>query len=278
MKQEKKMKIVPYRVGIVLFSALLLIIGFGVTNAQVEALNGEEIIKKSRDLIYQVEDQKNTVNLLLIERDGSKKKIVATRYWKNYRSEKGIDSKMLLITEFPPDSRGISFLIWDYSKKNKIDDLWLYLPALRMVRRISAQDQNDAFLGSDLTFGDMGQRRLDEDVHAFIKEDAYRGVPAYIVESAPKEPTSIYSKKTSWISKKDWTVLKIDYYDRNKKLLKRQTIDWQTVGGLFVWEKTNVTNVQNGHRTIFGVEDLEVNIGLKDGDFTERTLKRGRKR
>jgi len=277
MNQWGEIKISRKPLGlIVLFSVLLL--GFWVPHTEAGKLTGEEIIKKSRDLIYQVEDQKNTVNLLLIERDGSKKKIIATRFWKNYRSKKGVDSKMLLITEFPPDSRGISFLIWDYSKKNKGDDLWLYLPALRMVRRISAQDQNDAFLGSDLTFGDMGQRRLDEDVHTFLKEEAYRGTPVYLVESAPIEKSSIYSKKTSWISKKDWTVLKIDYYDRNKKLLKRQTIDWQTVNGLFVWKETNVTNVQNGHRTLFGVGDLEVNIGLQDGDFTERTLKRGRKR
>lgn len=271
------MKTLSYRLSIVLFAALFLI-GFGSPQIEAGELTGKEIIKKSRDLIYQVEDQKNKVNLLLIERDGSKKKIIASRYWKNYRSEKDIDSKMLLITEFPPDSRGISFLIWDYSKPNKGDDLWLYLPALRMVRRISAQDQNDAFLGSDLTFGDMGQRRLDEDAHTFLKDEDYRGIPAYLVESTPVEKSSIYSKKISWISKKDWTVLKIDYYDRNKKLLKRQTIDWQTVGGLFVWEKTHVTNVQNGHQTLFVVEDLEVNLGLQDRDFTERTLKRGRKR
>jgi len=246
--------------------------------AQEGSLNGEEIVKRSRDLIYEVQDQKNTVNLSLIERDGSIKKIVAIRYWRNYRATEGIDSKMLLATEFPPDSRGVSFLIWDYSEKNRPDDLWLYLPALRMVRRISAQDQNDAFLGSDLTFGDMGQRRLDEDDHTALKEEDYRGVLSYVVESAPKEKESLYSKKISWISKADWTILKIDYYDRNQKLLKRQTIDWQKISGLSVWKKTSVTNIQNGHRTLFEVEDLEVNIGLEDSDFTERSLKTGIKK
>ncbi|MFQ5780551.1 MAG: outer membrane lipoprotein-sorting protein [Nitrospiria bacterium] len=240
-------------------------------------MTGAEIMQRSKDLIYKVDDQKNTVNLLLIERDGSKKKIVATRYWKNYRSREGFDSKMLLITDFPPDSRGVSFLIWDYSK-DKTDDLWLYLPALRMVRRISAQDQNDAFLGSDLTFGDMGQRRIDEDVHRLLREETYRGVPTHVVESTPKEKETIYSKKVSWISKEGGTVLKIDYYDRNRKLLKRQTIDWQTLNNLHVWKRTNVTNVQNGHRTVFEVNNLEVNIGLKDNDFSERTLKTGIRR
>lgn len=243
--------------------------------APSNALNGTEIIKKSRELTYQIGDQKNKVILHLIEKDGTKKKIEASRYWKNYRAKEGLDSKMLLVTDFPPDSRGISFLIWDYSQENKTDDLWLYLPALRMVRRISAQDQNDAFLGSDLTFGDMGQRRLDEDEHKLLREEGYQGTQSYVVESVPKEKTSIYSKKVSWISKDHWTVLKIDYYDRNSKLLKRQTIEWQTLDSFSVWKKTDVTNVQNGHRTIFEVSDLHVNGGLEDEDFTERSLKTG---
>lgn len=243
--------------------------------APSNALNGTEIIKKSRELTYQIGDQKNKVILHLIEKDGTKKKIEASRYWKNYRAKEGLDSKMLLVTDFPPDSRGISFLIWDYSQENKTDDLWLYLPALRMVRRISAQDQNDAFLGSDLTFGDMGQRRLDEDEHKLLREEGYQGTQTYVVESVPKEKTSIYSKKVSWISKDHWTVLKIDYYDRNSKLLKRQTIEWQTLDSFNVWKKTDVTNVQNGHRTIFEVSDLHVNGGLEDEDFTERSLKTG---
>lgn len=236
---------------------------------------GTEIIKKSRELIYQIGDQKNKVTLHLIEKDGSKKRIEASRFWKNYRAEGGLDSKMLLITDFPPDSRGISFLIWDYSQENKTDDLWLYLPALRMVRRISAQDQNDAFLGSDLTFGDMGQRRLDEDEHKLLREEGYLGTQTYVVESVPREKESIYSKKISWISKDNWTVLKTDYYDRNGKLLKRQTIEWQTLNNFNVWKKTEVTNIQNGHRTIFEVSDLHVNGGLQDEDFTERSLKTG---
>lgn len=243
--------------------------------ASSNTLDGTEIIKKSRELIYQIGDQKNKVILHLIEKDGTKKKIEASRYWKNYRAKEGLDSKMLLVTDFPPDSRGISFLIWDYSQENKTDDLWLYLPALRMVRRISAQDQNDAFLGSDLTFGDMGQRRLDEDEHKLLREEGYLGTQTYVVESVPKEKTSIYSKKVSWISKDSWTVLKIDYYDRNSKLLKRQTIEWQSLDNFSVWKKTEVTNVQNGHRTIFEVSDLQVNGGLEDEDFTERSLKTG---
>ncbi len=203
------------------------------------------------------------------------KRIVVSRYWKNYRSEAGVDSKMLLVTEFPTDSRGVAFLVWDYANPDQPDDLHLYLPALDMVRRISGQDLNDSFLGSDLTFSDIGQRRLDEDQHRLLHEEVYRKTDVYVLESIPKEKESIYSKKISWISKKDWTLLRVDYYDRSQKLLKRQTLEWQWVQNLRVWKRTIVTNIQNGHRTVFDVSGLQVNIGLKDEDFTEQTLKSG---
>ena len=243
--------------------------------AQTQALSGTEVIKKSRDLLYQIDDQKSIVTLWLIEREGAMKRIKVSRYWKNYRSEAGIDSKMLLVTELPADSRGVAFLVWDYAKADQPDDLRLYLPALDMVRRISGQDLNDAFLGSDLTFADIGQRRLDEDRHTLLREEMYRGVLCYVVESVPQEKSSIYSKKISWISKKDWTRLKIDYYDQGEKLLKRQTIEWQEVDQLHVWKRTIVTNIQNGHRTVFDVSGLQINIGLKDEDFTEAALRAG---
>ncbi len=244
-------------------------------SAQISTLTGAEIFKQSRALLYQIDDQKSTVTLWLIERDGAMKRIVVSRYWKNYRSEEGIDSKMLLVTEFPTDSRGVAFLVWDYADPDEPDDLRLYLPALDMVRRISGQDLNDAFLGSDLTFADMGQRRLDEDRHRLLKQDVYRKTDTYVVESIPKEKESIYSKKISWISQKDWTLLRVDYYDQGQKLLKRQTLEWQLVKGLRVWKRTIVTNIQNGHRTVFDVSGLEVNIGLRDEDFTAQSLKSG---
>ena len=243
--------------------------------AQEGALTGAEIMNKSRELLYQVDDQKNTVTLWLIEPDGAMKRIVASRYWKNYRGEGGIDNKMLLVTEFPADSRGVAFLVWDYAQEGKPDDLWLHLPALRMVRRISGQDLNDAFLGSDLTFGDMGQRALSQDTHTLLNEELYQGDLCYVVESVPKEKESPYHKKVSWISKKNWTILKIDYYDPDQKLLKRQTIEWQQVKQMSVWKRTNVTNIQNAHRTVFEVSGLEINTHLQDQDFTERALKQG---
>ncbi len=242
----------------------------------------EEIIKNSKALLYKIDDQKNKVTLKLVDRAGTQKEIVAWRFWKNYKNQNGFSGKTVIFTEAPADMRGQGILIWDYATEGKSEELWIYLPTLRNIRRVLPQQQDEAFMGSDLTFADMGQRRLDEDVHQTIGRQTYRGVPCFVVESIPKEKENIYSKKVSWISEEDNTVQKIDYYDRKGQLLKRQTIDWQAIkekeGNVYIWKKTDIVNVQTGHKTIFEVSDLKVNVGLSDEDFTERTLTTGVKR
>lgn len=254
---------------------LLAIAGYALLSPPAHAaLTGLDIMKKIEDL-PQGDDQKSTVTLRLISGQGQERKIVTSRYWKNYRGKEGFYSKTLFFTDFPPDVKMTGFLIWDYAAEGKIDDLWLYLPSLRKVSRISTRDQNDAFMGSDLTFADMGQRRLDEDTHALIGEKPCDGQTCYIVESKPKEGGSAYSKRVFWILKDDWRTVKIEYFDQKKEPLKVQTIKWQKSGDLWVWKETTVKNQQTGHSTIFGISNLKVNNGLRDDLFTERMLRRG---
>ena len=255
---------------------------FAQTPAPETLPSGEEAIKKSKELLYEIKDQKNKVTLKLIDQNGSMKEIVALRHWKNNNNENGFSSKTVIFTEAPADMRGQAILIWDYSALDKGEDIWIYLPGLRNVRRVLPQQQDEAFMGSDLTFADMGQRRLDEDVHQSIRKESYRGIPCVVVESTPKEKGNLYSKRISWISEKDDTIQKIDYYDRNGKLLKRQTIDWNDLKDgekkIHIWQKTDIINVQSGHKTVFLVSDLKINSGLSDGDFTERALQGGSKK
>jgi len=238
------------------------------------ALTGLEIMKKVEDL-PQGDDQKSTVTLTLTAANGDQKKIVTTRYWKNYRGKGGFHSKTLFFTDYPPDAKGTGFLIWDYAEEGKVDGLWLYLPSLRKVSTISSRDQNDAFMGSDLTFADMGQRRLDEDTHELIGEKPCDGKTCYVVESRPKDSGSAYSKRVFWILKDEWRPVKIEYFDQKKEPLKVQTITWQKSGDLWVWKEATVKNLQTGHSTVFEISNLKVNNGLRDDLFTERMLRRG---
>lgn len=237
------------------------------------SLTGEDIVRKSQSL-FQGKDQRSTVTLKLINSDGSERKIVTKRLWLDTGGARGISAKTIFFTMFPPDSKGVGFLIWDTADPNKKDELWLYLPSLRQVRRVNQRDQNEAFMGSDLTFADMGQRLIGEDTHTLVGEETIDGKDYYVVESVPVTE-SIYGKKKQWISKDDFTTLRIEYFDAKLDLLKTQDITWIRKGKLRVYKELNVHNVQTDHRTVYTISDLEVNVGLNDRDFSERSLKQG---
>jgi len=251
----------------------------GLGRAEETPLTALDIMKKV-EMANMTMDQTSLVTMILIDALGNERKIETLRYHKHYGGKSDLDSKSVFFTEFPPDQKGIGFLIWDYAIEGQPDDLWLYLPALRSVRRMTTRDQHDSFMGSDLTFADMGARRLDEDVHQLvpIDEGICPGDPCYVIDSTPKEKDSPYGFKRFFISKKNWVAIKVEFYDRKKKPLKLQTISWQKVDDVLVWKSSNIRNVQNNHKTIFEISDVKNDTGLTDDDFSERILVRGGRR
>jgi outer membrane lipoprotein-sorting protein len=262
-------------------------VGAGSPGAAEEPLTGRDVMKKSREL-YLAKDQVSTVTLRKIDKKGDEQRIVTKRYWKAYGGKEGFESKTLFVTEVPPDQRGVGFLIGDYAKAGQPDDLRLYLPSLKQVRRMTTREQDDAFMGSDLTFADLGQRELDEDTHTLLrtekcppadgKQQSSVTLECYVVESVPRDKESLYGKKLTWVPTGDFTPVKIDYYDRKGELLKTQAIEWQHPDKVWAWRKAEVKNVQTAHRTLFEISDLKNNVGLSDDDFTERALKTGVRR
>lgn len=225
-------------------------------------------------------DQQSILTIVLIDKDGNERKNVYKRLWKNYRGDENLADKMVLYTEFPPDARGTGFMRWGYTASTKkLADQWLYLPHLRKVRRVSVRDPGDSFLGSDLTYGDIEDRVIEDDLYNLIKVEEKDGVGLFTVEVVPKEDDSQYSKKISWYAKKSsWDScvrIKTDYYDKQGNLLKKQNLTWQQIDDAWIWDHVSVENVQTKHKSLFAVTDVKVNIGLEDSIFTERSLKKG---
>jgi outer membrane lipoprotein-sorting protein len=221
------------------------------------------------------DDQNATATYTLMNKRGQKRVRDTIRLWKDYSGKDGFDAKMIVFFNSPPDVKGTGFMSWSYWDDERDDDQWLYLPALRKVRRIASSNKGDYFMGTDFTYDDMGERKVKEDEHALIKSEVYENVDCYVVESKPKKKGYIYSKKISWVDKQKWIVVRVDYYDRKHKFLKTLKTDWQLVQGIWTWEKAVMANSQTGHSTIIETKDVKMNTNIKDEDFVERTLKRG---
>lgn len=282
--QVTKFKALQRRIGLFAvlcsFAVMLPVQAEGVAQKGVAAaVTGEEVAKHC-DYKNAGEDQRSRLTIILKDSTGSERKNVYLRLWKDYKGVNNIVDKMVLFTEYPPDAKGAGFMRWAFTRESdKNADQWIYLPALRKIRRVSIRDPGDSFLGSDLTYADISGRALDEDDHKLLRVEAAGANDFYVVESAPREKNPLYSKKISWFLKTStWDTCvkaRVDYYDKKGELLKRQQLEWQKVGPAYVWDKVAVQNVQTLHASRFEVTNVEVNVGLKDDIYSERILQQG---
>ena len=114
----------------------------------------------------------------------------------------------------PADVKNTSFLNYSYDD-DRDDDQWLYLPALKKVKRISGGSKEDYFMGSDFTYEDMEKRSPNKDSHKLLKTETLNGEVCYVIESTPKEEGQ-YSKRVAWVIKDKWIPLKIEFYDEDE--------------------------------------------------------------
>jgi len=182
--------------------------------------------------------------------------------------------KKLMVFVKPNDVKNTSFMNWSYADGS--EDQWIYLPALKKIKRISSDSNSDYFMGSDFTYDDLGDRLPAEDTHQLIGEETIDGNDCYIVESVPLDEEYMYSKTVTWVIKDQWIGYKKEFYDEDGELLKRLSLkNYQTAGDIIVLTEVVMHNVQNDHSTIMQLSDVKINQAIADNMFTERMMKRG---
>ena len=251
--------------------AALLTVGVAIP-AGSAGLTGTAIMEKI-DNRPDGNDRQTVMEMTLVNRRGRKRVRAMVVYSKDY----GKDTKSIFYFRKPADVKGVGFLTWGYDNPARDDDRWLYLPALKRSKRISGSSKNDYFMGSDLTYDDMGNRSVSEDVHTLLREETVDGHACWVVQSVPKDKSYMYSKVVSTIRKDALITIKADFYDRHGALLKTMVkSDIRKHQGFWTAFLTKVENVQERHQTILKIEKMKYNRGLKNSLFRATTLERGR--
>ena len=239
-----------------------------------ETLDGREIIQKVKDRA-DGDDSQSTMTMTLINKRGKQR----VRQLKMWMKEYGKDSKSLMFFESPADVKGTGFLQFTYDDPSRDDDNWLYLPALKRVRRIAGSSKNDYFMGSDFTYADMGDRSLDEDTHTLLREEVIEYEACWVVISESKDDDYMYSKVVSYIRMDNFMERKIEFFDRKGHLLKVLTIpEYEEIDGFLTPLKMEMDNSQEEHKTVLEFTDFKYNTGISDSIFRQSTLERGRVR
>jgi outer membrane lipoprotein-sorting protein len=188
----------------------------------------------------------------------------------------GDGDKGLTIFDQPADIKGTAFL--SFTHVLDADDQWLYLPALKRVKRISSKNKSGPFMGSEFAFEDLSSREVEKYAYLYIKDEAVNGEDAFVIEVRPNYKYSGYTRSVVWISKEKYQPLKIDYYDRKNSLLKTMSASGyqQYLGQYWRPDVMVMTNHQTKKETRLDFADYQFKTGLSERDFNKSSLKRAR--
>lgn len=209
------------------------------------------------------------------------------RVVENILKSYGRDIRSVAILSEPISDRGIGMLAFEYWDKNKINDYWMYLPALNKVKRVvSNRDAKDSgsYFGTEFYLEDLEDPRLDdytfrllpnEDLQV-IEQDKVKSVPAYVLEWLPtlkRKENSNYSKTVMWVDRSRFVLLKAEYYDQQGKLIKRRTVrNLDKVNGRWMPRQNLMDNLVDQRITVMTREAAAIGVEVGDEYFTQRTL------
>lgn len=231
------------------------------------AMDGQTVAQMVFDR-YNGEDSSSKVQMLLIDKRNKKRAMSLSVYSKDY----GDLTKSITIFIAPASINGTAFLTWE--NKNRDDDQFLYLPALRRVRRIASKQKKNRFVNSDYFYEDLERRSVDKDTHIILKSEKYYNYNCWILESKPKDRSSTqYGKRLSWVIKDIYLVIKQEYYGKKGKLKKIfYAKKIKKIQGIWTVIESEMRDLKKKHRTLMRYSKLQYNKNIPDKIFTKGYL------
>ncbi|MDB2426212.1 outer membrane lipoprotein-sorting protein, partial [bacterium] len=184
----------------------------------------------------------------------------------------GDGDRTLVTFLWPADVKGTKMLTWTH--KAKEDDQWLYLPALKRVKRINSRSKTGSFMGSEFSYEDIGGQEAEKFDYKFIKDDALEKRKVWVLERVAKDKKSGYSKQVVWMDQEYNSPLKIEYYDRKSELLKVSILSGHTKINKW-WRAGQIAmeNVQTKKKSIISWTGRKLGKSLSKSIFNKSRLK-----
>ncbi|MCW8955630.1 MAG: outer membrane lipoprotein-sorting protein [Gammaproteobacteria bacterium] len=184
--------------------------------------------------------------------------------------------KSMSIFEKPADVKGTAFLT--FSHATIPDEQWLYLPAIKRVKRINSKNKSGPFMGSEFAYEDISSQELDKYTYRYLRDEIFNSIDCFVIERFPAYEHSGYTRQIVWINKNEHRPEQIIYYDRKNSLLKTLTYSAykQYLGRFWRADKMQMINHQTGKSTLLTWADYAFKTGLSDKDFSRNSLKRAK--
>ncbi len=233
------------------------------------AIEPTQIVQQSLDATYYAgNDMRTKVSMKLINPKGDIREREMTMLRINLA---GGEQRYYTYFHRPTDVKGTAFLVQKFPGKE--DDRWIFVPAIKLVKRIASDDKRSSFVGSDFTYEDVSGREVADESHTLVGEEIFEGRPVYRIESKPVKAID-YSRRVSLIDKERWLPLSEEYFDlRNRPSRVFNAVKVEQVADVWTITARTMKNLETGYRTEVVYNEIAYNIGLEADIFTERYLR-----
>ena len=254
----------------------LLLASFGLAHANEGGTPDATEIARRNFVVDKVADSRAEISMALVSEGGARRERSTISLSKLLPN--GIDRQRVIRFLAPAEVKGTATLLIEHADAD--DDIWIYLPALHKVRRLIANNKKDSFVGTDFSYGDIIGHRVEDWTYTLVGRETVGGSETYVLEAVPRSDevrdTSGYGKRKVWIRTDNAVAVKATYWDSGGTLLKEFVADdirnidvkadkWQAF-------RLVMNNRQTGHRTELVFTKLDVGVGLRDEEFSERYL------
>jgi len=239
------------------------------TATSLMAITNMEIAEKSDKVTDGFESSIAKTEMVLINASGQKS--VRQLEMKTLEGENGDKTISTFLT--PADVKGTKTLTHEHVDRD--DDQWLYLPALKRVKRIASSNKSGSFMGSEFSYEDIGNQNYNKFTYdEKVEEVELNGIKCYKGVRIPKDDNSGYTKQISWVAKDSFLLQRVDYYDRKSELLKTAIFsDYKQIDGVWRVGKIEMKNYQNDKSTVLIWKEDKIKVGLTAKEFNKRVLK-----
>ncbi|MBD3263853.1 MAG: outer membrane lipoprotein-sorting protein [Candidatus Omnitrophica bacterium] len=268
-------------------------LGYYRVHSLKEGMSADEIMQIMYHNKYSLfaHDYSSTNEVLYVDSGGFTRKKSATRQRLIKGGEDGISYKDLVEVTYPTKVKGLAILTWTYEDPEKDQNVWLWVPSLKKVRKISASQDDDAFMGSDLTVEEVSTRRFEDEEYTLLGEKKfegyafehngevkYKGNDCFVIECTPLKPHWYYAKRIVWVDKETGGGIFEEYYDKNGQLFKTLFREWvfmDVEGKKYPTQLAlECKDLRTGHRTDIFLDNIVYDRQINEQVFTVKSLMR----
>jgi outer membrane lipoprotein-sorting protein len=241
-----------------------------VQPALAQAPDAEALMKEAHlNMYYAGDDGSARVKMTITDKRGRTRERDFTILRKDF--EEGGEQRYYVYFYEPNDVRRTTFMAW--KNPDGDDARWIYVPALDLVKPLSANDKKSSFVGSDFAYEDVSGRHWSEDAHKFLREEEKDGYTTWVIESTPKND-DYFARKITWIDQPTKLIVREEYYDDKDELLKvLEVMKIETADGYPTASERRMTTPRKDNSTTIVFSEIGYDQGISEDIFAERYLK-----